>query len=365
MKQQFINSAACAALAYACAGSVHAGETFQIRYNIAGSLGGEMFAPPDQTGWAGAIAQTRVDMQKITGDDGNPLTMLTPGGTVPLPVPTPSALYPTYGTNAMRANAAITMNQTNLALGYVTEARYGEGRLAFGVNLSYANRKQFIAASGASPALQWSPAIPASVQTVVGDQFHTQYQAGVAQLAADASGEVSGWGDTELMGGWLYTTEKVRLLAGASLVMPTGKYDKSAGPDIGFGNFYTLRPAVQIAYLPTPDFALAGKFTAGLNTRNKDNDLRSGNWLGLEVAAGYKTAIGVIGVHGVRAQQVQDDSNNPWGPSRFRSTNAGLFFTTLIRPISAAVTIQYMKSTDSRNAIHGNIAQIRLIKVFP
>lgn len=76
------------------------------------------------------------------------------------------------------------------------------------------------------------------------------------------------------------------------------------------------------------------------------------------------TPIGVIGVHGVHVQQYQDDSNNPFGPSRLRSTNAGVFLTTLIPGLDAALTVQYMTTTASRNAKHGDFTQVRLIKVF-
>lgn len=69
---------------------------------------------------------------------------------------------------------------------------------------------------------------------------------------------------------------------GASLAIPTGRYNASPTPDIGTGNFYTLRAAVRVAYLPTPDIALAAKMTLGLNTKNLDNGLHSGNWMGLE-----------------------------------------------------------------------------------
>lgn len=158
--------------------------------------------------------------------------------------------------------------------------------------------------------------------------------------------------------------EQLRVLAGASLVLPTGRYDARSGPDIGYGNFYTFRPAVQVGYLPTPDIAFAAKLTLGFNTRNEDNDLRSGNWAGLESAAAYKTRIGAMGLHTVYVQQFQDDSNNPWGASRFRMFNAGGFFTTKVPGIDAALTLQFMKTTDSRNAKAGDFSQVRLIKVF-
>lgn len=67
-----------------------------------------------------------------------------------------------------------------------------------------------------------------------------------------------------------------------------------------------------------------------LNTRNKDNDLRCGNWVEAEMALAYKSPVGAFGVHALYVQQYQDDSNNPWGPSRYRTFNVGPFFTTKI-----------------------------------
>ncbi len=363
MLQRTARTLAAAMLGLLCH-AAHGAEDFQLRYNIAGSLGGEVFAPPDATGFVAGIAATYIDIKKVTGNDGSPLTMTLPGGTVPLPEPTPPALYPSYGAQTAVIEPSGTLKLWNLALGYITEDRYAGGRMAFGAVVPYGVRRQDVRATAATPALQWNPTVPAATQAAVAAQFSSVYQAGLAAQAAGATGEVEGLGDVELQAGWLYVTERLRVLAGGSLVLPTGRYDAAAGPDIGFGNFYTFRPAVQIGYLPTPDIALAAKLTFGFNTKNKDNDLRSGNWIGLEGAAAYKTRIGAVGLHAVYAQQVQDDSNNPWGASRFRTLNAGAFFTTMIPGVDAALTLQYMKTTDSRNAKAGDFSQLRIIKVF-
>jgi hypothetical protein len=92
--------------------------------------------------------------------------------------------------------------------------------------------------------------------------------------------------------------------------------------------------------------------------------LRSGDWAGAELAAGYKTPVGVVGLHALWAGQYRDDKNNPLGPSRFRTTNGGAFFTTLVPGLDAALTVQYMMSASSRYAKHGQAMQFRLIKLF-
>lgn len=257
-----------------------------------------------------------------------------------------------------------TFKLWNLVFGYITTDQYAGGRIAFGAIVPYGVKQQSFSATAPTPTLQWNPSVPLSTQAAAQSQFGSNYQARLAGQAASETGTVSGIGDVELQAGWLYVTERWRVLAGASLVLPTGRYDASSGPDIGYGNFYTFRPAIQVGYLPTPDIALAGKLTFGFNTKNRDSQVRSGNWASLETATAYKTDIGVFGLHTVYVQQFQDDSNNPWGASRYRTVNAGGFFTTKIPAIDAAVTLQYMKTVDSRNAKAGSFTQIRITKVF-
>jgi hypothetical protein len=348
----------------ACVGVASAAEGFEPRYNLAGSLGGEMFAPPDQTGWLAGWALTQVKVSRVTGNDGKALTQPIPGGSVPLPAPLPAALTPSYGPGVATIDGTGTLTRSDLVLVYLGRDEVGGGRLAFGIDIPVARKHQSIVPGAVTPALSWPPSTPAPVQDAVQGQFGSQYQAALQQQGADASGKITGIGDAEVMAGWQYVTEKLRVLGGASLVLPTGKYGADPKPDIGAGNFYTLRPALQVAYLPTPKWAFGAKYTLGLNSRNRDNQLRSGNWMGLEMAAGYKTPIGVVGLHAIRLQQYQDDDNNPLGASRTRSTNAGAFFTTLVPGIDAALTIQYIAATSSRNAKEATFTQIRLIKVF-
>jgi len=348
----------------ACTHAANAAEAFQLRYNIAGSLGGEMFGAPDRSGVAAGIAWTDILIDKITGDDGRPLTSTLPGATVALPAPTPAALYPTYGATTADVDAKGSQRQWNLALGYVTGDTWAGGRLAFGVNVPYATKKQTIAIGAMPPQLQWNPAVPAATQNAVQTQFDTKFAGGLAAQSAASTGEVTAFGDADIQFGWLHADEQLRMLAGVSLVLPTGEYHTGPAPNIGFGNFYTLRPSFQAAWLPTPDIAFSGKVTIGLNTRNKDNQLHSGDWVGLEAAAGYKTPIGPIGLHSVWVQQTQADSNNSFGASKLMSTNVGAFFTTKVPVADAILTLQYMATVDSRNARAGTYSQARLIKLF-
>jgi len=353
----------CGSLLAGVLGYAHAAEGFEPRYNLAGSLGGEIFAPPDQTGWALGMAVTRVPVRRVTGGDGKDMVLPVPGATLAVPG-LPAALHPSYAAGSSTVFGEGSMTRSDLAIGYLSKEQYGGGRLAFLLDLPFIRKEQHIGIAGATPGLSWPAPMPAAMQAGVAGQFRSQYQDALAAQGAATTGTVHGLGDAELMAGWQYVGEQLRVLAGAALVLPTGKYSADPYPDAGTGNFRTLRPALQVAYLPTPRLALGAKLSLGLNTRNRDNQLRSGNWAGLELAAGYMTPIGVIGLHALRVQQYQDDDNNPYGPARFRSTNAGAFFTTRLPVLDAVMTLQYIDTTASRYAKHGSFTQLRLIKLF-
>ncbi|WP_229218197.1 transporter [Rugamonas apoptosis] len=350
------------ALLGAAAGA-HAAEGFEPRYNVAGSLGGEIFAPPDQTGWAAGLATTYVPVRKVTGDDGKALTLPVPGGALAVPG-LPAAASPTYGPGRTTLDGNGNMTRQDLALAYLTPEQYAGGRLLFVVDVPFARKHQSIALHGDTPALNWPAPVPQPVQSAVAGQFAAQYQGAQAAQGEAATGAINGIGDTELIAGWQYVGEQWRVLGSAALVMPTGKYGTDPQPDVGQGNFRTLRPALQVAYLPTPQLALAAKVSLGLNGRNHDNQLRSGNWWGTELAAGYKTGIGVFGLHALRVQQYQDDDNNPFGASRYRTTNAGAFYTARLPGLGTIVTLQYIDTMASRNAKHSSFLQLRLIQLF-
>lgn len=354
-------------MASSCAGAVLAAEDFRVRYNMAGTIGGEIFAPQNNSGWIGAIAYTYIDGRKLTGDDGNDLSITTPAGTVPLPAPLPAALHPTYGANRVTLQASGHANVMALALGYITAERYAGGQLIFGALVPIAESSSGVLAIAASPTLNWPhPAQPDdATKAVVQSRFGTGYQAGLSAQTAAESGQTTAIGDIELAAGWMLNDDSWKFRAGAALVLPTGSYSATSTPNIGFGNYYTLRPEVQATYLPSAKTALSGKLIMGFNTKNRDNQLKSGDWFGLEAAAGYMTPIGPVGLHGVHVRQYQNDENNPmFGSNRLELTGLGAFFTTKLPVMNAMATLQHMVTTSSRNARHSNFSQLRIVRQF-
>lgn len=343
------------------AGAAHAAEGFQVRYNLAGTLGLELFSPTDLQGWVAGVVRSDARLDKITGPGGGPLSLRLPGGTLPAP----GALNPTYPATSVSVATTGRLAQYNLQLARIWPAGAADERWVVGLNLPYAASKwQRTGLSGPTPALAFDPSVGPAARAAATAAFNSLYQGQLAALATQESTEVQGVGDLELQAAWMHRTASLRLLAGGSLVVPTGAYDPAPGTDVSLGNFHTLRPVVQAVWLPTPDVSLGGRLTYGVSTRNHDSGVRSGNWLALETAAGGLTRWGSLGLQGLLVHQVQDDSGGPWGGNRLHAAHLGLFYATRIPAVDTALSLNYMATTDSRNARHGRYLQLRLVKAF-
>jgi len=117
-----------------------------------------------------------------------------------------------------------------------------------------------------------------------------------------------------------------------------------------------------VSYYATPDWRLGAKVSLGFNTRNKDADVRSGNFGGLDLAALYRTSFGSVGPHLLHVQQYQPDSVDKYG--KFNATSAGALFTALIKPLDASVSVSYMKTISAANALSASFLRVRESKAF-
>ena len=368
-KRRYNKSVYALALLSTLAGQAFAADGWKVRFPLSGSLGGEIVASKLVSGVYGSVVATQVEVDKVTGDDGQTLTVpkVGPFSTAPNLVAgaVRSASY--SGTVTMDVKQSQTVG--NILLGYLSESEYAGGRLNLTVNIPYMSLNRTLNASGATPALTaLTPAVPAPstavVQATVQGQFSTAYQAQLAASSVAASGTAAGLGDIELTGAWVQATDDMKLVVGATLALPTGKYDQSNPLSIGYGNFYTLRPGGAVSVKPNEDLTLGARASMGINSGNTDNGVRSGNFWALDLAAAYRTPVGVFGPHLMQVTQYEDDQGGAFGANRFNATGAGVFFTTLIEPISAGLNISYMKMVDSRNALSGSFLQLRLTKAF-
>jgi hypothetical protein len=344
-----------------CAGSTFAAEDYKLRFPMAGNLGGEIGAALSESGWYGSTAITAAKIDKVAGSDGKPLltfetkTITTnPLTGAPLPV---AVNY----TSQVAMDFKQTQTQASLVMGYLTEPDYAGGRLIATFTLPYMLRQERdVRLTGPVPtATGPSP----FVNGVVQNTLNSSYEAGLAARGSDASGVVQGWGDAEIGGSWVYRDVDTLLVTGLTLALLTGKYSQSGSmPNIGFGNFYTLRTGLAMAYKPTPDWRLGAKVSLGFNTRNKDTDVRSGNFGGVDLAALYQTSFGSVGPHLLYVQQYQQDSIDKYG--KFNDTSVGALFTALVKPLDASINVSYMKSIVAANALSGSFLRVRVSKAF-
>ena len=362
MSQSMIRSASALAMLGLMGSTAFAADGFKLRYPFQGSLGGEIAAPLNQPGWFSSLALVRVDVDKLSGEDGNHRQLSNSGS-----APIPGVVGGQLNFNA-KSTVRLSQQQTNAAfiLGYAFEDLVGGGRIVASAQLPYTVQ---LNRDFKTDTAIFSAAAPAG--------FQQQVNAGLTALSKNNTAKVSGQGDAELSGGWTYVKDNIKVAAGLALALPTGDYDAAvgqtvAGANIGFGNYYTLRPGVALAFSPSSDWTVGARASYGLNTRNKDNDIKTGNYVGIDVAAVYKTPIGVIGPHFMYVDQVTDDTygdkssaqSKLLGANRFNIQGAGLVFTTLIPVIDAGLTLSYMTTMESKNALAGSFTMIRVTKKF-
>jgi hypothetical protein len=208
------------------------------------------------------------------------------------------------------------------------------------------------------------PGAPQAAQAAAQAAFASAYQANLAALSEAGTEVIDGPGDVEFTAAWAYQNDALKAIAGASLAVPTGRYDPASTVNIGFGDFYTLRPGVMVAYAASESVTLGMRASLGFNTRNKDTDVRSGNYGALDLALAWRTPVGVVGPHVLQVKQWTDDSGGTQGANRFDATGVGGFYTTLVPGIEAALNLSYMKIVESRNALSGSFFQLRMSKQF-
>jgi hypothetical protein len=259
-------------------------------------------------------------------------------------------------------------------IGYLSNEQYNGGRLTAAVNIPVISINRTTTLTGATPTLSAiSPSLTGSglsvaqangIQSATQASFSPKYQAGLTSQASTLSGTQSGIGDIEVSGGWVYQDPAVKVIAAATLALPTAQWDAVTGLNLGYGKYYTLRPSVAVAYNASEAWTVGARTSLAFNTRNTDNNVKSGNFYGIDLAASYRTSVGVVGPHLVFVNQYEDDDGGKYGSNRFSTSGAGMFFATKIPSIDLGVNLSYMQSFDAKNALSGSFFQVRLTKQF-
>jgi hypothetical protein len=341
---------------------------------LSGTLGGEIVAQVENPGFFASASLTQIEVDKITDDTGNSFQQIKTGAFA-TPAPIAGAVRTATYSGTIGIDLKQSQTNANLIVGYQTEKHVAGGHLVLALNLPYTTRlSRQSSYSGTTPTLTTlspaltSPPLPAgtgaAAQASAQTGFNAAYQAQLAALSAAGTAAIEGAGDAELTAAWVYRQDDLKVVTGLTLAMPTGKYDSTSQMNIGYGNFYTLRPGAAVAYNPSANWTLGLRGSLAFNTRNKDNQIKSGDYGALDIAAAYRSPIGVFGPHVVVVRQYADDEGGALGANRFSSTGAGFFYTTLIPKLEAAVNLSYLKTLSSRNALSGSFYQLRVSKAF-
>ena len=394
MQKKFaLRWASAAALMFCASHSAMAADGFKLRFPISGTLGGEIVAPLPSEGWVGSVSYTDIDIDKIGGSDGKALTLqkaatfaLTPAQLAAVP----AVAIPGVGSfTAAQMQAALTgrsatasglvnveykqqMRQANLVFARILDKDVQGGKLALAVNIPYSlSLKSDALFTGVTPTL--SPLTPSAgplqpvAQQVAQSSFNTGYQAALAGQWQAANVNTSGLGDIETSLLWEKTVDKMKIVAGATLALPTGNYNYVEGrlaPNIGYGKYYTFRPGVGVAYTASENVTLGARGSLGFNTKNTENNVRSGDFYVVDLAAAFKTPVGVFGPHMTLMRQYTDDTGGTLGPNRVSLNGAGVFGAFPIAAIGAGLNLSYMKTTDARNSLSGSFVQARISKLI-
>lgn len=365
------------------ANSSLAAESSKFRQSAVGLFGGEIAASGENPGFFGTASLASANIYKVVDGNGNPVAL--PGRTVPLATGTPTGGAVPNGTYTLNVGAGTIdfsqkQTQLNLAGGYVTDSTYGGGHLVLAVNVplikakrSFVARQPLGTVSPTPPGTSPAPLLGAI--NAVANATNNAVQAGVAASAAAQSIEVDGVGDTEMIMAWSMQSNRLKVVAGLSVWLPTGDYDKARGPNPGFGDFYTVRTGVAMTYSLNPKHTdaawdagvtVAGRVALGSNSSNKETNYKSGNFVYFE--GGIVKVMGdfAIGVNVLGIQQISDDTGSgvAAGTGRYKNFGGGPFVSYKLPGKDAGFNLHYSENFGSRNAIVVRTAQLRFIRAW-
>lgn len=360
----------------ACGLNVQAAESYKLRQAPVGAFGGEIAASADNPGFFGTASLTQLQIYKIADANGN---QVAPAAIAPIQLNPALPYKVAFPTGSLAFNQDQT--QLNLVGGYLTEGKYGDGHVAFAINVPFIQQKRTFVVTQPAGTLTPAATTPPLSAAIVGQlnagaaQANALVQAKVLAAGANQNLETSGVGDTELSTVWVRHADRLKVAAGVSLFVPTGSYDKNRGPNPGFGNFYTLRPGVAVTYNLNPKHSdetwdsgvtIAGRVSYGMNTRNKDTDYKSGNFIYSEGGIVKVRGDWAYGLNVFSIQQISDDTGSgaTLGGNRYKTNGVGPFVSFKLPGKDAGFNLQYSDNFGGRNAIVAKSLQLRFVKAW-
>ena len=136
-----------------------------------------------------------------------------------------------------------------------------------------------------------------------------------------------------------------------------------------------MRPGVAATYNLNPKHTdeawdagvtIAGRVSYGINTRNKDTDYKSGNFIYAEGGIVKVTGDWAYGLNVLSMQQISDDTGTgvPAGGNRYKSNGVGPFVSFKLPGKDSGFNLQYSESFGGRNAVVIKGLQLRFVKAW-
>ncbi|AKJ27542.1 SphA family protein [Caldimonas brevitalea] len=296
----------------------HATENGQVRALLGGPA--QELSSPQFPGWYGQVWLQHYRANKVRDDQGR-------------------TNVATLGGQAVRLQPKIEATVLVPRVTYISELRYLEGRVGASVSLPIVHQRNSIDFSGPLP--------PAALAA-----------------AGDArSGSKSGLGDAEISTFLDWQTDDYRLVGSLGVVAPTGAYDKDRAVNPGAGDFWTLRPGLVAAYVWENGFEVGSRTTYSFNTRNRDTDVRSGQYLHSDFSGLYRLNDTTrVGLQGFVLKQTTRDS----GPgvashgNEVQSLGLGPLVGYTSEDGRWAAEVKVLREFSVRNRPQGTISYLRL-----
>jgi hypothetical protein len=296
---------------------------------------------PQFPGVYGAIWVQHYTADKLRDEKGD--NALAPSSFVPtgLPASLPATVQQTFKLSADVVVPRIT---------YISEQIVADGRLGFSASMPMVRQRTEVGGT-----VSFTPGTPQIAIDAV--------TASLAAQAAENSGEESGLADTELTAFVDWAQDESRVVAGLAVVAPTGDYEAGRAVNIGAGKFWTLRPLIVASRVWENGLELGLRATYSFNTKNKDTDVTSGQYLHADWAAMYRaTDSWRLGVQGYALTQTTKDK----GPdvaehgNKVRTFAAGPVVGYLAESGTWGIDFKVMQEFEVRNRPEGQVYWLRL-----
>jgi hypothetical protein len=283
--------------------------------------------------------------------------------------------------NSFRADAYIALPR----LTYISGEEFLGAHVGFTTMLPIVRRQtslagvttftdQSAAINAAVTQTTGSAALGAGVASGVTSGIQSSVNSKVNSQLAAKNGSAGAWGDLEFAPvlNWEIGDHQTATFT-PTLIVPTGKYDKNAATNSGFGKFYTFRPSFQYGFIGD-GWDVGARMVLSFNTKNKDTNYKSGTMFNVDFAAmKFVTEDLRVGLQGYVVNQLTKDSSDDAtvqaaidaaDGAKMRAYAAGPALGWIVNGGEMVVEGKLLKEFGARNRSEGTTYMLMLSKPF-